>query len=413
MRHLTIRFALACLCVAAAPTLPAKGPAPTTTTAADDAFARGDLQAAETAYRVTKGNHTMLRLAQLALWSNRLDEARHLAERVLKATPDDKAAAGILAEAHYRANRFAEASHWFRRAEREAKAELTALFAGRTPYAREHEAVIELPFVHTDPLPMVNARIGDETVNLIIDTGGAELLLSPEVAQRAGAEMAATVAQGTFAGGKRAPVAFGRLPGITLGSVEIADVPINVLDTAKFAVAGNGKPVHGVIGAILLYQFRPTFDYRNGKLVLNPRGSNGRGRDSDGTPFWLLGDHYMVARGNVEKAPEGLYFIDTGAAGLGLALTPKTLEEAGIQIDAAQTTTGVGGGGTISIVPFLAKRATLGTDMAENILGVAGAFPSSLEHGFGVRLHGLVSHAYFRQATLEIDFDSMRLRILR
>lgn len=373
--------------------------------AATEASEAEFLAKTEQAYLASEEQPRAMRQAMLALWQNHLDTARALAKAEWDRDSTNKTAAAILAEANYRAGDFAQASTWFRAADKAQKADMTALFGARVPYARDMAQAIELPFVHTDPLPMIVATIADENINLVIDTGAAELTLSPEVAARAGVELALSQAQGTFAGGKQAPVSAGRLPAISLGGVLIRDIPVQVLDTSKFSAAANGLTVHGVVGTTFLRQFRSTLDYRQGELLLRPRKSEG---NRSGTPFWMLGDHYIVAAGRVNNAL-GLYFIDTGAAGMGLALPAKTLEEAHIVTDASKSTTGVGGGGNISITPFVASSVRLGDDSATNVPGVAGAFPAVLETVFGVRLHGLISHAYFRQSALTFDFDSMRL----
>jgi tetratricopeptide (TPR) repeat protein len=376
----------------------------------DVAFQHGQWQQAEHLLSRRDDAAAQLSLAKLDLWRNRLDAARHRAKALARDAEHERAAAAILAEAYYRANDFQAAAPWFERADKKSRAELTRLFEGRTPYARDRNAAIELAFVHTDPLPLVQATIAKQPVNLIVDTGGAELLLSPELAKQAGVVMAPTQVEGTFAGGNKAPVAYGRLAEIELSGVRIADVPVNVLDTSKFAVAANGKPVHGVIGTVFLYQFLATIDYRQGVLRLLPRRAS---TDVAGEALWLVGDHYMVAQGSVQDRSPGMYFLDSGAAGIGLALSNATITEAGLSPDDAQAMTGQGGGGAVRVVPFVAKSVSLGADRAENIVGVSGAFPPTLEHAFGFRLHGIVSHAYFRSGAVTFDFDAMRVRIAR
>lgn len=377
---------------------------------ADQAFERGEWPEAERLLAERDDDEAQLKLAKLELWRNRLDAAIQRAKPLTKHATHGPAAAAIVAEAYYRQNNFAAAAPWFERANQAARAELARLFAERTPYARDRDLAIEVDFVHTDPLAMVVATIAQQQVNLIVDTGGAELLLSPEIAKRAAVALAQTPVEGTFAGGKKAPVAYGRLPEMEMGGVRIADVPVNVLDTSKFSVAANGQPVHGVIGTVFLYQFLATIDYRQGRLRLAPRAQAMR---LDGEPMWLVGDHFMVARGSVQDRAAGLYFLDTGAAGIGLALPDATLKEAGLVTDNAQSFTGQGGGGAVRVVPFVAKRVALGTDTAENIVGVSGAFPASLENAFGFRLYGLISHAYFRSGAATFDFDAMRVRMTR
>jgi hypothetical protein len=124
-----------------------------------------------------------------------------------------------------------------------------------------------LKFVHTEPLPL-------------LDTGG-EVILDPELAKKASVVSAGSE-KGTFAGGKGADVGQGRLTSLTLGNFVVRNVPVNIQSTRRFAAAARGKQVDGILGTMLLYRFLPTFDYKDGELVLRHRRGGWPGDASTG-----------------------------------------------------------------------------------------------------------------------------------
>jgi thioredoxin-like negative regulator of GroEL len=79
----------------------------TATKAADALFQAGRFAEADRAYRAAsrqdpKNTHSILRLGELALFSNRLSEAESRLQEVLAQEADNKQAKKLLAEAFYR-----------------------------------------------------------------------------------------------------------------------------------------------------------------------------------------------------------------------------------------------------------------------------------------------------------------------
>ena len=80
-----------------------------------------------------------------------------------------------------------------------------------------------------------------------------------------------------------------------------------------------------LIGTTLLYHFLSTIDYPNGQLILRRNTDESRkrleaeARASGGIadPFYLAGDHYMLAQGTVNKSSPMLLFVDSGLGGRG------------------------------------------------------------------------------------------------
>ncbi len=178
----------------------------------------------------------------------------------------------------------------------------------------------------------------------------------------------------------------------------------------------KGKQVDGVIGTVLLYHFLPTIDYSKGELILRQKTKeNGQLLEKQIweekpiiIPFWLALDHYILARGKVNQSPEMLFFVDTGLAGGGFICPESTLKEAKVELMEDKATEGLGGGGKVKVIPFMVEELSLGEAKEKKIVGVfTGSFP--LEKAFGFRIGGLISHGFFRNYALTLDFVQMRL----
>ena len=172
----------------------------------------------------------------------------------------------------------------------------------------------------------------------------------------------------------------------------------------------------GIIGTVLLYHFLVTMDYPRGELVLRRNTKDSRERFLAGAktdssievPFWMAGDHFMVAWGRVEKNQPVLLFVDTGLAGGGVTLAQSVLDEAGIQLSQDKVGEGIGGGGKVKVTPFIVKELSLGDAKEQDVRGLfTGPFP--LENSMGFRIGGIISHGFFRSYALTFDFTDMRL----
>ncbi|HET6962118.1 MAG TPA: aspartyl protease family protein, partial [Terriglobia bacterium] len=251
---------------------------------------------------------------------------------------------------------------------------------------------------------------------------------------------------GTFAGGRRAEFQHGQVDSLTLNDFIIKNVPVNIMDIRRFSqppfggrgvdgVSGRisailqglivralwkGKRLDGVIGTVLLYHFLSTLDYPKGELILRRKTKenlNGveeeaRAKNCTVIPFWMAGDHYMVAWGRVNKTQPLLLFVDTGLAGRGFTCPESTLKEAGIKLQESRDGLGIGGGGEVKAIPFVVDELTFGNAKEHNVKGLyMGAFP--LENAFGFHIAGLISHGFFRPYALTLDFTGMRYFLRR
>jgi Aspartyl protease len=442
MRFLTVLFAavlyVAVLCVAilcVAILLVASN----SSLIADDAARKASLKSAEELFREGKFEEAEYRFAALekdisfryesalylgaiALYRNDLEAAdRHL-QGALKIVPDSKQVKRVLINVYYRGDKFTQAAPLYHAIGEETASKKFESFAGLKPYdISGNSDATHVHFVVTDPLPLIEAKLNGRSVNFVIDTGAAELYIDPDVAKKAKVPQFGSVTRKGYAGGLKATTGQGRVESIAFGNTTIRNIPVQILNTRRFSGAVQGKRVDGVLGTSLLSHFVSTLDFPKGELVLRPKTpdqirqfeelvKNGRGT---AMPFWIAGDHFIVTWGKVYQSPPLLFFVDTGLAGGGFICPASTLKDAGIRVPQGSEIEGIGGGGTLKVVPFTVPYLSVGGVDAHDIQSFLGAFPPTLEYGEGFRIAGMVSHEFFRPYALTFDFEGMRLFVTK
>ena len=274
------------------------------------------------------------------------------------------------------------------------------------------ESPATVPFIVTDPLPLVRAKINGRDAVLLLDTGAPAIGLTPEAAKRLGVA-AQGAGQGVFAGGKQAEVQKGLIDVVELPGVTVRGVPAAVLPGA-LELAGHH--VDGALGTIFLAQFLSTIDYRRGQLILRPKSESSEFERAAETkhaarePMWLVGDHFIFARASVNGTAKALFNIDTGGAGLGVQLTKASLDADGIAPDLSKARDFVGGAGAARAVPFSAGTVSLGRFTRRNVPGLY--FTEGDQFGiFPFTVAGTLSHEFFRTSALTFDFQAMEVVI--
>ncbi len=359
----------------------------------DSAFARGDFDAAFRAYSAATSAENfdaLLGLGTIDLYRGDLASARAYLTKALQINPSDPRAQGRM------------------RALQDAQDR-----AGDFDVSMQRRQV-DVPFVVTDPLPMVHAKIDGKDGLFLIDTGAPGVELTAATAARLGLHMH-SVGEGVFAGGVAGKVFAGRLDSIEFPGALIRGVPVGQLPFAMPTKLA-GRSYDGVIGTKLLRKFLSTLDYRDGKLVLRPRSDSdrfeaaARAANAAIVAMWLVPDHFIFARATVNRTLDGLFSIDTGGAGIGIALTKASLAAADITSDESKGSSGFGGGGEVRVVPFTAATVSLGPFTRH---GVPGLFtPAGDPYGrFPFAVAGAISHEFFRSSTLTFDFSAMKLVI--
>jgi hypothetical protein len=376
------------------------------------AVTRGDLAGAERLRHVGEAradDAEEAALCRLLTFENRLSEAVECLGAEAARRPDQTAISAALAGVEMRRGDFKRASADYARAGRAARAaEAEALSRGSAYRIRSDRKVYVAPFVRRDPLPLLSVRLDDGRDHLfVLDTGAGETVLDPKVAEALGVAPLAGGATGVFAGGKTAEVRYGVLPRLQLGALVIERTPVLLLSTQAFAQALGGTVVDGVIGIDLLRRFTATIDYPRSRLVLSTTSVADESARS--FRFWLAGDHYLLAQGAIDGAPQ-LTLVDTGLAGQGCTVPASTLAAIGEKVS-GPTGFGVGGGGAVAAAPFVAASVELGPVTAKAVPCLAGPFPPSLETSTGARIGLLVSHEFLKPYAVTIDFRTMRMSL--
>ena len=317
-----------------------------------------------------KDAHTLQRLAQIALYENRFGDAERWAHSLLELDPAAVTAKSLLAQIYFRQDRFAESAPFVRALGADAEADQLLKLAVKGPYkTRPGFKRVEVPFIQVDPLPVVEVSVnGSRPLRFFIDTGGAEVIVDSGRASELGLS-AAGKAMGTFAGGKQAAMQETAIDSLSLSGFEVKNVPAVTLDLSQLGRILGGR-IDGCIGTVFLYHFLSTIDYPHKRLVLRPLTSR---FDEKGKtiriPFWMAGNHTMLAWGHVNNAPEHLFFIDTGLAGAAINAPKSTLDEAGVAFAPGLGGVGVGGGGEVQVQNFYVDSLSLGPVTGHHLLG--------------------------------------------
>jgi len=355
-------------------------------------FARGDFPAAAAAYATELRSNpsdldARLGLASIRVFENDLAAAKPLLESVLASDPQNQRATRLLAEVERRQTEAAR----------------------RTTVGGTQSVV---PFVTDDPLPVVRAMVNGVAANLLVDTGG-DVDLEPALAQKAGVATS-QAGMGNFAGGLRAPTRRGMLASLSLGNATAYDVPVHVFPTHAAALFA-GTQIDGVVGTTYFERFLATIDYPHNRLLLRARSTaasdafESRAAELGDAivPCYLVGDHFVVAPAQVNGAG-GLFLFDSGLAGGGVMPSVQLLKAADIAIDASHATTGYGGAGAITAIPFTAQRVTVGTALQRDVPGIytPQGTPFAL---FPFEVWGAISHEFLKHYAFTVDFDAMKI----
>lgn len=406
---------------------------------ADAHFATGELEAAQRLYHEAlaadrEDPHALDRAGTLALWRNDpqaaiplLEAARQRRGWLARRWPMRAEADVRLAITYARAGRLPEAAALLHAAAGPvpvgslsglmARARQLELFGERRPYALDGAAQTVLPFVVTDPLPVVTLSVnGGAPAQFVIDTGGEGLILDPEFARSEGAVIVGEGAE-EYAGGKPGRTGYGKVERVDLGGIRVRDVPVSTLDMQPIRDAVfPGMAIRGIVGTGLLMPFVATIDYPGQRLLLR-RPDSAAAQPAPAAaafPLWLVDTHLLFARGRLNDLEPRPMLIDTGLADAGFLTCGAIFERAGVAIDWSRAAYGAGGGGKTKGVVVSVDRVTLGDGPGavtrRDLRGVAFEDDMSLFRGaLGFEVGGLISHQFFRDHAVTFDFGAMRL----
>lgn len=378
-------------------------------------------------------------LGIIALWKNdlktattRLKAAQRNKSWFARRWPMNIMINSRLALAYSRAGQMGEAAALLDKAARlpygplkelRVRARQAALFKETAPYQIEGTVETTVPFLITDPLPVVKVAVnGADPVDFFIDTGGERLMLDTGFARQTGVTIVGEI-PGEYAGEEKGMTGYGKVKQIKLGDISVMEVPVACLDMQSISQSVfPGREIKGIIGTGFLMQFLATLDYPKQQLVLRRRPDITMGVDQtlrisphDAVfPMWLVETHFIFAAGSVNSLEPGMMFIDTGLADAWFLASKKIFHDAGVFMDWTKAGMGAGGGGMTKVLNVQVAEVTLGRDEQavhrRNIQGVVFENDLSLFKGaLGFKVAGLISHQFFQEHAVTFDFTGMRL----
>jgi hypothetical protein len=273
------------------------------------------------------------------------------------------------------------------------------------PFKAHLNSLAIIPFA-TGPLndyfPGFEAELNGQKIITNVDTGGTYLHMSPARAEEFGIELM-PFGKGRAAGDAQTDLFHGIAESFRLGDVEFENVPV-------MAVAALKGQKFIIFGTNILQEFLSTLDYPGKQLILSPRNDAGQQKqhldmlpeNHAEIPFYMWGDHYMFARGAMGEFKDLNFFIDSG-------LVLIRGDENGNPRQAAFTTHAE-----------MYEEWSFDTEEVKNKwiksplplslgpLSQEGHYLTTSGQPFGpfggVKIHGLLSHAFLKQYTWTIDF---------
>lgn len=258
----------------------------------------------------------------------------------------------------------------------------------------------------TPYFPAFDVELEGEKVVAHMDTGGTFLIMGPERAKKLKIELI-DAGEG-FHATKKVKMQQGVAKKLVLGDAVLENLHVVVMPTL------TGPQDFIIFGTNVLQQFLSTLDYPNKRLILSPRHDKELRKKHlemlpekrTEVPFYMWGDHYMFARGGLGKRADFNFFIDSGLVSLGLSktglrqacfmATPELYQEWGVDPESAKLRH-FESPLPISLGPLTQKDQFFATV----------AKPSWTSFG-GVRIDGLLSHAFLNQYAWTLDFDERR-----
>jgi hypothetical protein len=335
-----------------------------------------------------------------------------------------KAQLGLLFTS-YQTNQYAKAQNLFKGLEGKIQLPLWDLmkaFGNEKPYQLDWKGKNRtvVPFLVTDPLPIVAVKINGKPINVIIDTGGEIFYLDEMLAASLGIKPIARQVE-PYAGGKTVEVGYARIDSLTIGEVTLNSIPIKLGSIQRFSeIFSNQFAISGILTTGILQQFLATIDYPEGQLILRARNEESRNnlineftqKKITSIPFVLSLTHLMICKGSINDRGGLNLFIDSGLADseAALCLPKQTLDYLGIPPPVTKVDpNAIGGlaGGGFPVGRFTIEKCGLGSLNQNATVGLYGIFPPELYHECEFIVDGLISHQFLKKYNWTIDFDAM------
>lgn len=252
--------------------------------------------------------------------------------------------------------------------------------------------------------PWVAGKVNGKRVNIGFDTGGPFLVVGKEAAKTLGIALDLRVT------GEHGPVAVTCWRGIAdkveFGAgLEFKNVPVVVMESL-----GPSDPI---FGTNILEQFLATVDYPNSRFILTPRSRKdlysehlaSLPKRRETLPFYMWSDHCMFAKGSFNKISGLNFFFDSGL--VVVRVVDGEVEQAPFTASKEKLVSWGFDESKLGESTFLPTRYSLGVKslVQENTLVWYDVNLQKDRNFAGIRIDGLISHAFLSKYSWTIDFD--------
>lgn len=355
-------------------------------------------------------------LGKLALFADRAAEAESLLSVAIQGPAPDPGALADLYAARLRLGRYAAAAELAPQVGDAARVPMLELLASAPQYritAGPDEA--RAPWSKGYPVPLLRVKLGGQSVLMAIDTGIHDLIVDPTYARMANARMLPSKSL-AFWNGSRIVVQHAMVPRLELGGLVIEDVPAGVVGLRKWSLHVNprAEPVAGIIGLGLLRRFTPTLDYEGQALELRrPGRPYPVGPNAQRIPFEIWGEAELTVYGSLNGGRRMAMILESGLQGCGVAAPADVFAEVGVKAGKVSSAL-KGAGSMLQGVPWAVvsvPTVTVGPLARNKVRGWSGALDAGELWRHGVRRDAILSHDFFKDQRVTIDWDRRELVI--
>jgi hypothetical protein len=199
-----------------------------------------------------------------------------------------------------------------------------------------------------------------------------------------------------------------------MGGLRIEDIPAGVVGLHRWSIEVNpqGEPVAGVIGLELLERFTPTIDYEGQALILRKAGTPApASATAQRVPFEIWGESELMVRGSLAGGRTMAMLLGTGLAGCGVGAPEAVFAEVGVRPGTLARAV-KSAGSLLQGRPWASlsvPTVTVGPLVRDKVPGWSGAMDDAELWRHGVRRDAILSHDFFKDQKLTIDWERREL----
>ena len=345
-----------------------------------------------------------LRRAQIGMLSDRMGDVGAQLEIARDAYGRHVYFVGLLADMALRSGDLAAAAAALRQLGRHARADQLEGFAGDW-YRVARLSADPVAWDDGHALPLLEVVVNGCAGRFVLDTGTGDCLLDSAFAHRAGVE-AGPRDEARFAGGRVGHWRLARIDSLALGGSLFGQLPAMIAPLAGAFRHFAGASVDGIVGAGLLRAAGGIdIAYARSSLRLGSPGVD------EGAPLWIAGSHYPLTPCQANGGRWSCWFIDSGMSGIELACSASAARRHGAQaLD--RFVEANGGGGAMAAREVRIERFRH-ADLEYPALRAAVLPGFTLGRELGIRIGGIVGHAWLARHRVRLDYRSMQVDIGR